>query len=67
MYSALPKSTEAKVLGAQVLRSGTSVGENYREASQSKSRAEFVAKMGDCLKELEETTYWFVSIISLFR
>jgi len=67
MYSALPKSTEALVLGKQVLRSGTSVGANYREASQGRSKAEFVAKMGDCLKELEETTYWFVSIISLFR
>jgi four helix bundle protein len=59
MYSSLPKSTEAKVLGTQVLRSGTSVGANYREASRGRSKAEFVAKMGDCLKELEETTYWF--------
>ncbi|KPK22490.1 MAG: four helix bundle protein [Desulfobacterales bacterium SG8_35_2] len=59
MYSALPKSTEAMVLGTQVLRSGTSVGANYREASQGRSKAEFVAKMGDCLKELDETTYWF--------
>jgi len=67
MYSSLPKSTEAKVIGTQVLRSGTSVGANYREASQGRSRAEFIAKMGDCLKELEETTYWFVSIISLIR
>ena len=66
MYSALPKSMEAMVLGKQVLRSGTSVGANYREASQGRSKAEFVAKMGDCLKELEETTYWFVSIISSF-
>ena len=63
MYSSLPKSMEAKVLGTQVLRSGTSVGANYREASQGRSRAEFIAKMGDCLKELEETTYWFLSII----
>jgi four helix bundle protein len=63
MYSALPKSTEARVLGKQVLRSGTSVGANYREASQGRSKAEFVAKMGDCLKELEETTYWFELLI----
>ena len=63
MYSALPKSTEARVLGKQVLRSGTSVGANYREASQGRSKAEFVAKMGDCLKEIEETTYWFELLI----
>jgi len=63
MYSSLPKSTEAKVLGTQVLRSGTSVGANYREASRGRSKAEFVAKMGDCLKELEETTYWFDLLI----
>jgi four helix bundle protein len=59
MYSSLPKSAEARVLGTQVLRSGTSVGANYREAFQVRSKAEFIAKMGDCLKELEETTYWF--------
>ena len=59
MFSALPKSTEAQVLGKQVLRSGTSVGANYREACRSRSRAEFVAKMGDCLKELDESSYWF--------
>ena len=59
MYSSLPESTEAKVLGKQVLRSGTSIGASYREASQGRSKAEFVAKMGECLNELEETTYWF--------
>lgn len=58
MFSALPKSTEAQVLGKQVLRSGTSVGANYREAQRARSKAEFVSKIGDCLKELEETAYW---------
>jgi len=64
MYTSLPKTTEAKVLGTQVLRSGTSVGANYREASRGRSKAEFVAKMGDCLKELDETTYWFELLIA---
>jgi four helix bundle protein len=59
MYSALPKSAEAQVLGKQVLRSGTSVGANYREACRARSKAEFVAKLGDCLKELDESSYWF--------
>jgi len=58
LYSALPRSTVAQVLGKQVLRSGTAVGANYREANRARSKAEFVAKMGDCLKELDETAYW---------
>ena len=58
LYTALPKRMEAQVLGRQVLRSGTSVGANYREAQRSRSRLEFVSKIGDCLKELDETAYW---------
>jgi four helix bundle protein len=57
LYTELPKTTVAQVLGKQVLRSGTSVGANYREANRARSRAEFIAKMGDCLKELDETSY----------
>ena len=59
LYSILPKSTEAQVMGKQVLRSGTSVGANYREACRARSTAEFIAKLGDCLKELDESSYWF--------
>ena len=58
LTSALPKTVVAQVLGKQVLRSGTSVGANYREASRARSKAEFIAKMGDCLKELGESEYW---------
>ncbi len=59
MYSNLPKNdTVAQVLGKQVLRSGTSVGANYREASRGRSKAEFASKIGDCLKEIDETGYW---------
>ena len=58
MFVALPKTDEARVLGKQVLRSGTSVGANYREAQRARSKAEFIAKIGDCLKELDETGYW---------
>jgi four helix bundle protein len=59
MYSVLPKSdTVAQVLDKQVLRSGISVGVNYREASRGRSKAEFISKIGDCLKEIEETEYW---------
>jgi four helix bundle protein len=63
MYSSLPKTTPAQVLGKQVLRSGTSVGANYREAYRGRSRAEFAAKAGDSLRELEETAYWFELLV----
>jgi four helix bundle protein len=62
LYSALPKTTVAQVLGKQVLRSGTSVGANYREASRGRSKAEFIAKAGDCLREIEESNYWIALI-----
>ncbi len=59
MYSKLAKNDAvAQVLGKQVLRSGTSVGANYCEASRGRSKAEFISKIGDCLKEIEETEYW---------
>jgi four helix bundle protein len=59
MYSKLPKNDAvAQVLDKQSLRSGTSVGANYREASRSRSKAGFISKIGDCLKEIEETEYW---------
>src|SRR5262249_17637522 len=58
MFSRLPKRVEAQVIGKQMLRAGTSVGANYREAYRGRSRAEFIAKCGDTLRELEETAYW---------
>jgi four helix bundle protein len=57
-FVSLDRSTLAQTLGRQMLRSGTSVGANYREADQARSKAEFVAKIGDCLKEADETAYW---------
>ena len=57
-FSILPKTTEAQVLGKQLLRSGMSVGANYREAYRGRSKAEFIAKCGDSLRELEESAYW---------
>lgn len=58
LYSSLPKTTEAQVLGKQMLRSGTSVGAHYREASRARSKQEFIAKIEGGLQELEETGYW---------
>ncbi len=58
LYAALPKTTEAQVIGKQVLRSGTSVGAHYREARRAKSDADFVSKIEGALQELDETIYW---------
>lgn len=58
LYSVLPKTTQAQVLGKQVLRSGTSVGAHYREATRARSDAEFISKIEGGLQELEETRYW---------
>jgi four helix bundle protein len=58
MYRALPRTEEARIIGKQVLRSGTSIGANYRAACRARSRAEFVAKLGIVLEESDETAFW---------
>ncbi len=58
LYSALPKTTEAQILGKQLLRSGTSVGAHYREGTRARSDAEFISKIEGALQELEESGYW---------
>lgn len=49
---------ELRVLGKQLLRSGTSVAANYREASRARSDAEFIAKIELCASEADETQLW---------
>ena len=46
------------MLGKQILRSGTSVGAQYREAQRAKSDADFINKVEGSLQELDETAYW---------
>ena len=58
LFSALPTTIEAQVIGKQFIRSGTSVGAHYREAVRARSKLEFVAKIDAGLQELEETIYW---------
>ena len=58
LYSSLPKSAEAQVIGKQLLHSGTSVGANYREGLRARSRSEYGTKLNISLMELEETLYW---------
>jgi len=58
MCESLPDSRAGRILGDQIFRSGTSVAANYRESYRARSRAEFISKLGDCRKELEETMLW---------
>jgi four helix bundle protein len=54
----LPKNRVADVLGHQLLRAGTSIGANYREANRAESRNDFIHKVGVVEKEASETQYW---------
>src|SRR5689334_22739617 len=64
MYVSLRKTdTVAQVLGKQVLRSGTAIGANYREASRGRTKPEFISKIGDSLKGAEETEYWLELLV----
>jgi four helix bundle protein len=58
MVAALPRNPAAQVIGRQILRSGTSVGANYRAACRARSRADFAAKMAIVEEEVDETLYW---------
>jgi four helix bundle protein len=58
LYSCLPRSSEAQILGKQLLRAGTSVGSHYREGVRARSDAEFISKLEGALQELEESIYW---------
>jgi four helix bundle protein len=58
LFEALPETRISSVFGNQLLRSGTSVGANYCEANRARSKAEFIAKMGESLRELDESSLW---------
>jgi len=58
LVRSLPKLSEAQILGKQLLRSGTSVGANYRAAGRARSKAEFVAKIGIVVEEADEAVFW---------
>ena len=58
LVSELPKNNAGFVLGNQLMRSGTSVGANYRSSQRGRSRAEFIAKLGIVQEEADETIFW---------
>ena len=63
LVQSLPRGQMADVLGKQLLRSGTSVGANYRAACRAKSRADFISKMGIVEEEADESMYWMELLI----
>ena len=65
LFQSLPRSEEARVIGRQFLKSGTSVGANYRAACRARSRAEFVAKMGIVMEEADETVFWLELLVAV--
>ena len=58
LVESLPKSETSTILGKQLLRSGTSVGANSRAARRSRSRAEFISKLGIVEEEADESIFW---------
>jgi four helix bundle protein len=59
LFTALDRrNEEIRILGRQMLRAGTSVGANYREASRARGDAEFIAKIELCVQEADQTQYW---------
>lgn len=63
LASSLPSTPLGRVIGHQILRSGTSVGANYRAATRAKSTADFIHKMGTVEEETDECMYWMELIV----
>lgn len=63
LVESLPRGQTAVVIGRQLLRSGTSVGANYRAACRAKSTADFISKMGTVEEEADESLYWMELLI----
>jgi len=58
LVESLPSGQTARTIGNQLLRSGMSVGANYRAACRGRSKADFIAKAGISLEEADECLYW---------
>ena len=63
MVETLPRGKTADVIGRQLLRSGTSVGANYRSACRAKSPADFISKMGTVEEETDESIFWMELLV----
>jgi four helix bundle protein len=63
LVGALPDSMAGRVIGNQLMKSGASVGANYRSACRGRSKAEFASKLGIVIEEADESGYWMELII----
>lgn len=63
LVRALPQTVEGRAIANQLVRSGTSVGANYRAAGRARTKKEFIAKLGIVEEEADETAYWLELII----
>jgi len=63
LVGSLPQTTVGRAIGGQLVRSGTSVGANYRAARRGRSNAEFAAKLGTVAEEADETCFWLELIV----
>ena len=63
MYQSLPKAEGVSVIGRQILRSGTSVGANYRAVCRARSDKDFISKLGIVIEEADETAFWMELLI----
>ena len=63
LTDALPDTHGGKTIARQILRSGTSVGANYRSAVRARSKKEFISKLGVSLEECDESAYWLELIV----
>ena len=63
LVNALPKTVEGRAISGQLIRSGMSVGANYRAACRSRSKIEFLSKLGTVEEEADESAYWMELII----
>jgi len=58
MSDSLPRTRSGNVIGNQVLRSATGMAANYRAAGRSRSKSEFIGKIGVVIEEADETVFW---------
>ena len=63
LVESLPRGRTADVVGKQLLRSGVSVGANYRSACRARSTADFISKMGIVEEEADESMYWMELLV----
>jgi len=60
LYQFLTEEKREFIMSKQLLRSGTSIGANVREAEHAESKADFIHKLSIALKEANETEYWLM-------